>query len=135
MSVDHQWVPDLSVVTAADLSTNQFQFVRLDANDKLVLADAAGQSVLGILQNKPKLGEAAAVRCVGISLLEASGALASNALVATTAAGLAKAAVAGSGDPITGSNVAAKVVRGVSNAGELLTVLITQSGAIPTNDA
>ena len=65
---------DLPLKAAADLRTHQYKFVKLDANGNVVLCSAAGERVLGILQNKPNTGETAAVRIIGISKIVCSGA-------------------------------------------------------------
>lgn len=50
-----------------DLSDYQYCFVELTSSDTVIIADAATDPVLGILQNAPGLGEAAVVMVIGIS--------------------------------------------------------------------
>lgn len=61
-------VLDITFTAAADLSAKQYYFVKMSAVDNVNLAGANEASV-GILQNKPKSGEAAVVRVVGTSKL------------------------------------------------------------------
>ena len=58
---------DESFKAEQDLSAKQFLAMELSAEDQVDTADAAADPVIGILQNKPKAGEAAEVRLLGIS--------------------------------------------------------------------
>ncbi len=60
---------DLSRDAAADFYTTskQFYVMKLDTNSRAALAGAANASSIGLLQNKPKIYEAAEVRNLGIS--------------------------------------------------------------------
>jgi hypothetical protein len=49
-----------SIIAGADLRSYQLRFVRLDTNGRLALAAAAGDAV-GVLQDKPNLGDPGAV--------------------------------------------------------------------------
>lgn len=74
----------------ADLSSHQFKAVDVNSSGKVVLASAAGQRVIGVLQNKPNAADqGAAVAIAGITKMVASAAIAAGALVTTTNAGLA----------------------------------------------
>ena len=53
------------LVAGADLSGEQFKFVKLDAAGDVVLCDTEGETVLGVLENKPLAGEVALVAAVG----------------------------------------------------------------------
>lgn len=56
---------DASFEAEQDLSTKQYYAVEYGAAAGQVdLADANGDYIVGILQNKPKAGEAACVRCI-----------------------------------------------------------------------
>lgn len=52
---------------AADLSAKQFYCVEVTADVTVNVNNAAGEEVLGILQNAPKLGEVADVMGIGVS--------------------------------------------------------------------
>ena len=125
---------DLPLKAAADLRTHQYKFVKLDANGNVVLCSAAGERVLGILQNKPNTGETATVRIIGISKIVCSAAIALPNRISTDAAGLAKASsrlVAASGNA---SNVAGDLIRAAGAANEIQTMIMVPSGIWPTAD-
>jgi hypothetical protein len=85
---------DQSFEAAADLSAeaNQFKFVKLDAAGKVVAIAAITDMPIGVLQNRPALGEMATVRVVGVTKLQADAALATpGAIIGTSADGQADA--------------------------------------------
>ena len=85
-----------SFVAGADLSDAQFHVVVLDpaADGQIVLSDD-DLGGLGILLNKPKLGQDASVIMLGMSKGIANGALANAIELASSATGKLKAAQAG----------------------------------------
>jgi len=96
-------VIDLSFEADEDLSSDQYRFVVLDTTSKKVRRPNAATDIpLGVLQNAPAAGEAAAVRpvgCGGVSkvILGATltaGVLATLEYIGATDAGKAKAAAA-----------------------------------------
>lgn len=50
-----------SAPAAADLSTKRYHLVKFDTNQNIVLATAATDAILGVLDNSPKLGQTADV--------------------------------------------------------------------------
>lgn len=126
---------DLSFRAAADLSALQYTFVKLDANGDVIACAAAGEKSVGVLQNKPKLGETAVVRPHGLSKVVASAAIAANDFITTTAAGLAKTAlrlVQASGNA---SNVHGYALRAAAGVNVIITAFISIPGGIwPTVD-
>lgn len=72
-----------SYEAAEDLSNDQFRFVVKDATSgKIRRPDAANEKALGILQNAPNAaGKEAVVAIIGISKIQAAGALTINAMV------------------------------------------------------
>ena len=60
-------VMDISVIAGADMSANQYKFVKLSADNTIVLCSGTTDDMLGVLQNKPKSGEVARVRIMGVS--------------------------------------------------------------------
>lgn len=52
---------------AADLSAKQFYCVEVTADVTVNVNNAAGEEVLGVLQNAPKSGEVADVMCLGVT--------------------------------------------------------------------
>lgn len=91
----------ISFKSTNDLSalTNLYHLVKLDANSQVVLASAASDKIIGILQNTPKANETASVlarSASGIGKAYAGGSIAigdyltadsNGAVVTTTSAG------------------------------------------------
>ena len=73
---EHLRIPGL--VAGADLSTKQYHLVRLAATTAkaILVAGAATVGIVGVLQNDPKLNEAASVVCAGLTKSVAGGAIA-----------------------------------------------------------
>ena len=63
-------------IAGEDLSSSQFRFVTLEDDGMIDVADAAADIPIGILQNKPKSGQAATVMVLGVSKLKINGATA-----------------------------------------------------------
>jgi len=106
----------------ADLSTSQFRFVTINGNGQAVIA-STGAPVFGVLQNKPKLGQAASIMVDGISKMVApASTLSAGDLVAVGANGQPA--------PLAAGNYAVgRVVRGSSGgAGRILSVSIEPIG-------
>ena len=58
---------DISLLAAADLSSYQYCFVKITADNTVNVA-GAGEAAVGVLQNKPSVaGQAARVRVFGVS--------------------------------------------------------------------
>jgi len=76
MAVTFNPVLDISLEAAEDLSSYQYHFVTLDSDGKVQLLNAAGDTVIGVLQNDPGSGEEASVRVLGVSKVVANDALA-----------------------------------------------------------
>lgn len=113
---------DMEVVTVsagADLSAAQFKVV-----DVAGTISAANSAALGILQNKPKAGESAAVAFSGHCKAFAGAAVAKGARVKTTAGGFL--ITVSSGDGACGKTLAA------ANSGSLVDVLVDFSNAATT---
>lgn len=87
---------------AADLSAQQYHFVRYSAADTVnVASNAADEAMAGVLQNKPDAANrAATVAKMGETKITAGGALTVNDLITTNGSG--RAAAAASGDHIMG---------------------------------
>lgn len=112
----------LSFRSAADLSaaTNQFKFVKLDANGDVVAIAAITDIPIGVLQNTPALGQEAEVVIDGVTKLQADAALAVDAMVGTSADG--QADVKAFTD--TTEHIFGRVLGGAAAAGNLATVLV-----------
>lgn len=97
---------DLPLVAGADLSSDTYKFVVLDADNKAVLSGAAATDIVGVLQNAPAAeDDAAAVRGVGYAKVILGGTVAKGAFVTSDASGLAVTAGAAevfAGKAVTG---------------------------------
>lgn len=135
----------VTFLAAGDLSTKQYYLMKLSDADTVDTQDAAGGICVGALQNKPSAaGEAATVAVYGVTKVVASAALTAPLFVKATAAGkIADASEAvvdtsDSGiaaDPVIGSNVFGLLLDDAGADGDVVRVLITHSGAIPTTAA
>lgn len=106
---------------AADLSTHQYKFVKLDSNGRVAAIAAATDVPFGILQNKPSaLGIAAEVMVSGVSEIQADAALTPAQQIGTSADGQADVKVPGTD---TTEYVVGVVLIGADNAGERATVM------------
>ena len=110
---------------AADLSANQYYFVKVDSSGQVALCDTLGEKMDGVLQNDPEAqGRAATVWGVGsVSKVVASAAIAQGANVTTAASG--KAVTAASGNYIAGTALEAS-----SADGEVIAVWVTMPGRV-----
>jgi len=111
---------DLTLSSAADLSSAQYHFVKLTADTTINLCTGATDVPVGVLQNKPSAaGRAAVVRCAGVSKLKFSASLAAGTIVACKATtGDAQAAVGT-------QHVAGQVVEDGGAANQIGTALIS----------
>jgi hypothetical protein len=91
--------PELQTTTleaAADLSACQWHIVRLSAARKCNIgSEAANSTGFGVLQNKPKLGDAATVGVFGHTKIVAGEALTAGVLFAVNGSGRAAAVASG----------------------------------------
>lgn len=134
---------DITLIAAADQSTSQYRAIKVDTAEKGAVA-GAGEFAIGVLQNKPAAGEAATVRVAGVTKMVAGAAVAAGARVAPDAAGKAKTAVAATvntsdagaaSDAVTASHVLGIALEAAAADGDIISVLITHSGAAPTTAA
>lgn len=110
----------ISLEAAADLSTKQFYFVKLDTNGRAALCAAATDRPIGILQNKPSaLGRMASVMVNGISKVIGGADLAKADQVGTDANGKAAAYVPGTD---TTKYIVGQVLDDNSADGEVATI-------------
>jgi len=102
---------------AADLSAKQFRCVKVTADKKINIATAAGEAVLGVLQDKPIAGSPGNVMLSGVTKIVAgTGDLAAGAIWET--------ANDGSGITCTAAKVGLGTVLIGAAAGELATVTV-----------
>ena len=109
---------------AADLSSSQFRAMRVTGDFAVNVANAAGQAVIGILQNKPTSGQPADVMMSGVSKAIAGAAIAAGAEVMAGADGrIITAATAG-------SNVIGIALNAAGGANEIISVALNAGAAI-----
>jgi hypothetical protein len=89
----------ISLESAADLTAKQYFFVKVDTAGKAALC-GDGENAIGVLQNDPNTGQAAAIAIDGVSKVVAAAAITTGAAVASNADG--KAVTAASGEFILG---------------------------------
>lgn len=128
---------DFSWPAASDLTTKQYKWVKLNSSGQIVVCNTAGEQALGVLQNTPRSGEAAAVRIAGISkvVLEVNDSLNPGDTVGTSENGNAtkvNMAVTGAdlGDLVMGMCVDYGPVAASNPAGVLGSVLIRPMGRV-----
>lgn len=111
------------LTAAADLSAagNQFKFVEMVGNNSINVCNALTDRAIGVLQNRPKSGEAAEVVAIGITKIQADAALTAGTLIGTSADGQADAKTPGTD---TTEYVFGQILQGASAAGALATALI-----------
>lgn len=84
------------LIAGVDLSDKQYRLCELDADGNVVMVTAAGGPVLGVVTNKPGLGDAATMYGTGcIMKVVAGGNIPPQSEVAVDADGKAAVAVAG----------------------------------------
>lgn len=74
MSTENK-ILDLTFPAAEDLSGDQYKFMVLNSSGNVRRPDSASEVAIGILQNAPASGEAAVVRVIGQSKIEANAAI------------------------------------------------------------
>lgn len=130
---------DVHLVSAADLTAKTGYAIKVDSNGKAALA-GAGEFAVGILVNAPNTNEIAIVRVAGVARAIGGGVVTRGGVVAADAAGKIKDAVKGStntsdagaaNDPLLGSNILGVALE-TGAADTLFSILITQSGSVPT---
>ncbi|MCA1592220.1 MAG: hypothetical protein LC754_06135 [Acidobacteria bacterium] len=114
---------ELTYIANVDMTNHIFKFVKKDTNGRGVVLATDGGPVLGILQNKPALGQAAIVRIEGESpAIVGPGGLNEGDLVASDANGMADTAAAG-------ELAVAVCIQGGNNAsGAYATVVMQRNG-------
>jgi hypothetical protein len=126
----------ISLEAAEDLSAKQYYFVALDANGKAANVAADTSNPIGVLQNKPTLGQSAEVIIQGVSKLECNAAIALAATGTgtevscefdTTAGNIATGRAQAS---VAGQHVAGKLLTASGAQGDIVTAAITFDGRI-----
>ncbi len=141
----HSNLKCISLAAAGDLSAVQFYCMKISAADTVTTNDTAGGPVIGVLQNKPSAaGQAAEVAYDGVVKVVAGAAVTAGAFVKSLANGKIDDAVASTvdtsdagaaSDPVVGSHVLGIALDAAAADGDIIRVLITHSGAVPTTSA
>ena len=113
----------MSIPASADLSSNQYYFVELDANGRIGAVDAQGAKAIGVLQDKPAaLGRPGSVAFAGISKVVLGGDVTAGNNATSTATGTAE--VASSDDYILGTFLES------GSSGETVSLLLSLGGRV-----
>lgn len=107
----------------ADLSAaaSQYKFVKMNADNEVVLCNGATDVPAGVLQNRPDNGEMASIMSFGISKVRGDGDLDAGDLIGTSSDGEAEEKVPGTD---TSDYIAGQVIEGNAAAGGYATALI-----------
>lgn len=131
-------VLDISVptlATAASLATEQFHAVVADGAGNAELAHVQGAPVMGILQNDPAAGQVASIRVYGVSKAVAGAAVTQGQLVESNATGelipVVDATASTTTGALTGGAPIGIALDSVTAAGEIFSLLLTHTGAVP----
>jgi hypothetical protein len=133
MAVHKDHAVTLTLTAASDMSaaTMQFTLVKLaDVNDNCVPCTAVDDLPVGVLQNRPAVGEAAEIVVVGLTKLRANADLTvAGGLLGTSTSGRASAlTTASSGAYAIGRLVSTDTA---DNDGRLVTALVNCATPIP----
>lgn len=85
----------ITLVAGADLSSDQYKFVKMNTSGQAILVAALTDRPIGVLQNAPKSGEEAEVTVIGGTKVKAGGSVNEGTVLGTSAAGLAVAKTVG----------------------------------------
>ena len=117
----NQYSVKITLPAAADLSTKQYYFVKVNTSGEAALCSGATDKPIGVLQNSPTSGQAAEVLVVGGTKIVASASLDEGVAIGTTAAGKAGAKVVGTD---TTNYIVGQVILASGADGQLLTAVI-----------
>ena len=106
-----------TVAAAADLRSHQWKLVKMTAGGINICA-AATDVPIGILANKPNIGEAALVDCLGTSKVEAGAAIAVGGTISTAADAQAVTSTT------SGHIVVGQALEAATAAGQVVTVFL-----------
>ena len=110
-----------SFVANADLSANQFRFVRPVSVDTVDVMSASTQIAIGVQQNKPVAGQAVDICVNGVSKVVAGAAVTVNTEIMSDTVGRAITAAT------TGNRVQGIALEAASGAGVLIAVLLNKA--------
>lgn len=111
----------VSLKAGASLAGKQFYFVKLNADDQVIVCAGATDVPIGVVQNAPASGETAEVVVCGVTKVSSDAALTAGNLIGTSADGQADAKTAGTD---TTEYVCGQVIEGSAAAGGLAVAAI-----------
>lgn len=117
----NQYSVKITLPAAADLSTKQYYFVKVNSSGQAALCAAATDRPIGVLQNTPTSGQAAEVLVVGGTKIVASASIDEGVLIGTASTGKADAKTPGTDTTEYGVG---QVILAAGADGELLTAVI-----------
>lgn len=126
MAVEGQQPVKWSFIAGGDLSAKQYYFVKISADNTVVICAAATDVPIGVLQNAPASGGVAEVCMVGVTKVNSDAALTAGNRIGTAADGQADAKTAGTD---TTEYAVGIVLIGSGAAGGLATAAINCLGA------
>jgi hypothetical protein len=83
-----------TAIAGANLSSNQYCFVKLNSSGQAILVASATDNAIGVLQNDPLEGQTCEIVVVGITKVQTGGSISVAAEVAFTATGTLESASA-----------------------------------------
>lgn len=125
MSVEGSQPVKWTFDNSGDLSAKQYHFVKLSADNTVVICSGATDIPIGVLQNAPTANQGAEVCIVGITKVSSDASLTYGNRIGTSADGQADAKTAGTD---TTEYVAGTVLIGSAAAGGLATAAINCAG-------
>jgi hypothetical protein len=111
----------ITLPAAADLSTKQYHFVKINTSGQAALCAAATDKPIGVLQNTPASGEEAVITVVGGTKVVASASLDEGVASGTTSAGKAGAKTVGTD---TTNYIVGQIILAAGADAEIATALI-----------
>lgn len=135
---------DISLAAAAAYTAKQYYAVDVDSSGNAILCSAAGQRVLGILQDAPASGAQGCIRVQGVTKWVAGDVVAKGAAIKTDSSGRCVTAQGGyvntsdtgaAQDPVVGSYASGIALEAAGAAGDVISVVLLQMGVLPTTAA
>jgi hypothetical protein len=107
---------------AADLSSHQFKFVKITADNTVNVCAAVTDVPIGVLQNTPTSGQAAEICAIGVTKVSADEALSAGDIIGTSADAQAQDVTVGTETTVY---AVGQVIDGTSAAGGIATCAIS----------
>lgn len=124
MATDSPVVLQRTYTAGADLSGQQYRFVKMNTSGAIVPIAAVTDRPLGVLQNNPASGQAAVVMSIGITKLYAGGNITPSDGISTSAAGLALTVNLAATTPI----IIAGTALSTGTNGAVITAMVSTTG-------